>query len=114
VEKIMRTLNLEISARFPAFFCGIRLGAALPDSSNEPSLIKMRLNIDNMESKNNIPRGFVRTYWLILCIALLVGFVSWHYIQRSQDQKLMKQMINSQNNENPKASTGIPPDSLSH
>ncbi|HEX4372171.1 MAG TPA: hypothetical protein VHZ50_02600 [Puia sp.] len=67
-----------------------------------------------MKKKNNTPPGFVRSYWLVLCIILLVGFVAWHYIDRSQREKVMKQTISSQEKENPKSSTGIPPDSLHH
>jgi hypothetical protein len=47
-------------------------------------------------------------------MALLVGFVAWHYIEKSQHEKMMKQMMESQGKENSKASTGIPPDSLQH
>jgi p-aminobenzoyl-glutamate transporter AbgT len=75
---------------------------------------KMKRSIEFMKKDYNISRSFVRSYWLILCIVLLIGFIAWHFIERSQHEKLLKQTINSQSKENPKSSTGIPPDSLHH
>jgi hypothetical protein len=75
---------------------------------------KKEPSIDFMEKDNNGTHGYVRSYWLYLCIALLIGSVAWHFIERSQQEKLVKQPVNSQSKADTGSLTGAPPDSLHH